>query len=888
MRFPALDRVMSRRTSPAVRYAPAVIAFVAILVGGLFAGSLNRSLYYGSVREDAQHKLLLIRSNLEGAVQADVQLVRGLVGSLRTEPYMSQQRYGELVGELLGEKTRLRNIAAAPDMVISYMYPMAGNEKAIGLNYLATPDQRETAERARDTGSLVLAGPVNLRQGGQGFIARFPVFVPTSGGAKRFWGIVSAVIDMERLYRDAGLRDTAGNLQFAIRGKDVSGRSGALFFGDQSILDNDPVVTDVRLPSGSWQLAAVPAGGWSTTPPNALFIRSMLALALLMVVGPMILAGRLLGDVQETSAETERRERELNILSRRLQLALEASKIGVWEYSASTNEVVWDERVGELYGRPHKGIARRNFTDWANVVHPDDIDRAMEESEVAIASNSPYSSSYRIVRADGTVRHMRTKAQPYQDVDGLRLVGAEWDVTEDVMLHQDLERARHVAELKNAELEAAKTRIEHNALHDALTGLPNRRFLDQELPAARTVAAGRDMGMLHIDLDRFKQINDTLGHAAGDAMLVHAAGVLKACARPTDVIARIGGDEFVVLAPVDASIAELENLADRIIVKMREPVAYEGHQCRFGVSIGIATENMASGSGTDLMVNADIALYRAKGKGRDRYEIFTEALQSEIVQTKRLADEILAGIERREFVPFYQPQFDARTLKIAGVEALVRWVHPTRGLLAPGEFLRTAEELNVVSTIDRLILEQSVANFHRWEAQGAGIPRISVNVSARRIQDGELIGSLKSLDIRPGMISFELVESIFLDEHDDLIEWNVDRIKDLGIDIEIDDFGTGYASIVSLQKLKPRRLKIDRQLIAPVVKSQAQRKMIGSIIEIGKALDIEIVAEGVETMEHAMILQTIGCDLLQGYALARPMTATQLSDFVRQQAVARG
>ena len=887
MGLPALDRVMSRRTSPAVRYAPAVIAFAAILFGGLFAGNLNRTLHYNAIREQVQHKLLLIRSNLEGAVQSDVQLVRGLVASLRTEPYMSQQRYATLVAQLMVERTRLRNIAAAPDMIISYMYPMAGNEKAIGLNYLTTPDQRETAERARDTRALVLAGPVNLRQGGQGFIARFPVFVPTIGGGERFWGVVSAVIDIERLYHDAGLRDASSGLDIAIRGKDVSGGSGELFHGDPAIFSRDPVVTEVVLPSGSWQLAAVPTAGWSNTPPNALFIRSVFTLVLALVVGSMILAGRLLGDRQKAYFEMQGRERELALLSRRLQLALEASKIGVWEYNDGTKELVWDERVGELYGRPQKGFAKRDFSDWSRAVHPDDYDRAMQESETAIAARRAYSSSYRIVLPDGTLRHVRTKAQPFEDADGLRLIGAEWDVTDDVMLHLDLDRARHAAELKNAELESAKTRIEHNALHDALTGLPNRRFLDQELPLARMAAAGREIGMLHIDLDRFKQINDTLGHAAGDAMLVHAAGVLKACARPTDVIARIGGDEFVVLAPVDASIAELENLADRIIVRMREPVAYEGHQCRFGVSIGIATERMGGAAAGDLMVNADIALYRAKGKGRDRYEIFTEALQSEIVQTKRLADEILAGIERREFVPFYQPQFDARTLKIAGVEALVRWNHPSRGLLAPGEFLRTAEELNVVSTIDRLILEQGVADFHRWESQGLGIPRISVNVSARRIQDGELIGSLKRLDIRPGMISFELVESIFLDDHDDLIEWNVDRIKDLGIDIEIDDFGTGYASIVSLQKLKPRRLKIDRQLIAPVVKSPAQRKMIGSIIEIGKALDIEIVAEGVETMEHALILQTIGCDLLQGYALARPMTASQLADFVREQASAR-
>jgi EAL domain-containing protein (putative c-di-GMP-specific phosphodiesterase class I) len=180
-----------------------------------------------------------------------------------------------------------------------------------------------------------------------------------------------------------------------------------------------------------------------------------------------------------------------------------------------------------------------------------------------------------------------------------------------------------------------------------------------------------------------------------------------------------------------------------------------------------------------------------------------------------------------------------------------------------------------------LILEQGLADFHRWAAMGLHVPRISVNVSARRLQDSELINSLKSLEIPRNALSFELVESIFLDENDDLITWNVNQIKELGIDVEIDDFGTGYASIVSLQKLKPRRLKIDRQLVKPIVASPKQRRLVESIVEIGKSLDIEIVAEGVETMEHAAILKDIGCDMLQGFAFARPMRSADLIKFVR-------
>jgi diguanylate cyclase (GGDEF)-like protein len=863
---------MSWRMSPAVRYAPALLAFVAILVGGLFAGNLNSSLHERTSREQVQNKLALIRSKLEGAVQSDVQLVRGFVTTLRTEPYMSQQRYDVLANHMLKEKSRLKLIAAAPDLVVKYIYPLKGNEKALGLNYRTKPDQLGAIEKARDTRSLVFTGPVELVQGGLGFIVRYPVYVPTVGGQDRFWGVVSSVIEAQTLYDAAGLTDQGLGLSVAVRR--LGDTNDESFFGESRIFDLNPVFADVVLPSGAWQLAAIPVDGWQTMPPNAVFLRSVFVSALFLVVLPIIFAGWLIGDRARNYSALAQRERELTSASRRLDLALSASKIGVWEFDTRRGTVLWDERIGELYGRPQKGFVERSFHDWADAVHPDDFEQAMQVSDVAIAAGQSYLSEYRLVLPDGKIRHMRTRAVPFRQGDQYTVVGAEWDVSDDVLLREDLERARLLAELRNDELEAANLRIRHNAMHDALTGLPNRRFLDDKLGALEVIGP---RGLLHIDLDRFKQINDTLGHAAGDAMLVHAASVLQQCLRPDDFLARIGGDEFVVLCTRNVTADGLAQLADRIIQRMREPVPYEGHQCRFGVSVGVAIDEDSSVAPRDLLVNADIALYRAKGSGRDRFEFFTAALQSEIHSTKQLADHLLEAIEREEFVPFYQPQYDARTMRLAGVEALARWRHPTRGLLPPSEFLRVAEDLNLVATIDRLILERALSDLRSWRAKGLDIPRLSVNVSARRIRDGELIDGLKGMDIPRGVLAFELVESIFLDEQDEMLAWNVDKIKDMGIEIEIDDFGTGYASIVGLQKLKPTRLKIDRQLTMPIVSSSAQRKMFGSIIEIGKSLGIEIVAEGVETMAHAMILQTLGCDYLQGYALARPMPAEQIA-----------
>jgi len=862
---------------------PAAIAAVVITLFAVLAEYQNRLVFEQTLRADTLRTVNLVRAKLEGNINGNIQLVRGLVATITTEPEIKQERFAALAQNLFREQSQLRNIAGAPDMVISLMYPMAGNEKAIGLDYRLDEKQRDAALRARDTGQLVMAGPVELRQGGQGFVGRFPVFTNDQPSGRRFWGIVSAVVDVERLYRDSGILDPSLGVDIALTGADATGMQGKQFFGNGDIASQHPVTATVMLPSGSWVISAVPSGGWPVDPPNTWLLRALMCLAGAVVIIPIAIAGRLFAANQRHNGELRRSEAELRRLSQRLSLALDASQIGVWEHDLSTHRLVWDDRVNEIYGKPADGQPR-GYDDWAGSIHPDDLAQATRDFQEAF-DDGHYASEYRLVMPDGGIRHVRTRARVFKEQDGApKMIGAEWDVTADVALNRDLERAKTLAETRNHELELAKARIEHNSLHDSLTGLPNRRYLDDTLEryAEEVRAGGGYVALLHMDLDRFKQINDTLGHAAGDAMLVHAATMLKENVRPQDFLARIGGDEFVVVCRTEGGTAALSQLAERITDKMRKPVPFEGHQCRIGVSIGIAMEG--GGKPVDpkrLLVNADIALYRAKSRGRNRHEFFTRTLQAEIVRTKRIADDILGGLERNEFIAYYQPQFDARTLEIAGVEALARWAHPTEGILTPDMFLKTADELNVVATIDRLILEQALGQFEDWKRQGLSIPRVSVNVSARRLQDEELIAGLNSLKIEPGTVSFELLESIFLDDNDETVAWNVDHIKEFGIDIEIDDFGTGYASIISLLKLKPKRLKIDRQLVTPVVGSEQQRNLVASIIEIGKSLGIEVVAEGVETMEHARILRGMGCDKLQGYAFARPMSASALIEFAR-------
>jgi diguanylate cyclase (GGDEF)-like protein/PAS domain S-box-containing protein len=858
------------------------IALAVTITAGIYADYQNRTIDHQGVRTNVSEQLGLVRAKLEGNINSNIQLVRGLVAVIAANPDIAQQEFAKIAAGLIGSHSQLRNVAAAPDLVIGLMYPMEGNERAIGLDYRQNETQREAALRAVNSKEMVLAGPVNLIQGGHGFIGRFPVFLDGSGDASKLWGLVSAVVDVERLYADSGLADADLPIDIAIAGQDALHDDGTVFFGSPDIFESDPVVSEVSLPSGSWRIAAIPRGGWSGRPDNLWEFRMLIVFAGLLIVLPITIAGFLYDQRRTHIGELARRRDQLQKLSQRLKLALDTSRIGVWELNLDTSELAWDDRMKELYGID-QNFGKVEVRHWSSALHPDDRYRAEVEFQEAIDTGGTYASEFRVLTSNGGIRWIRAIGAVHKNIGGQRhILGVNWDVSEDIEMKTRLMQAKKSAEVRNRELEDARAQMERNSLHDSLTGLPNRRYLDERFTDRR--ADRRPTALLHIDLDRFKHINDTLGHAAGDAMLVHAASILQSNTRKGDFVARIGGDEFVIAINSPTSKESLSALANRIIEQMREPVPYENHECRFGASIGLAmADRMESGSGNRLLINADIALYRAKSNGRNCFEFFDDSLKAEIVRNKRVADDILSGLERQEFLPYFQPQFDARTLEIVGVEALARWEHPEEGVLAPGVFLKTADELNVVTLIDGLILEQTLWQAKRWEAAGIAIPKFSVNVSAGQLQDEELIERLDGLPIEPGRLSFELLESIYLDDRNDTTTSNIERLKLMGIDIEIDDFGTGYASIVSLIHLRPARLKIERQLITPIVGSDSQRRLVASIIDIGQSLGIQVLAEGVETMEHAAILRDLGCDALQGYAFAAPMPSAELIRFIREE-----
>jgi len=858
-------------------FIPAIVVIAAVAIGFVQADNEEHERFLAEQRLVASERLAQVSSRLETQIHGNVNLIQGLVAAIAANPNMTQAQFSALSERIFSVPSQLRNVVAAPNLVVQNVYPFDENKQLIGQDYNAKPKQSGSVFEAIKRRKTTIAGPVKLTQGGHGLLARYPVF---SIGNGHFWGVVSAVIDADRLYRDSNMSSDQQTLNIAIARRPQPSAKD-VFVGDPAVFVDDAVRTRIELGYDTWYLAAVPKGGWLQEPPAIFISRIYAAMVAIGIIAPLVWAGLLMRQRHRNLIILQQREEELEEVSHRLGLALDSSGIGVWEYHPESGRLIWDRRMREMYyGSPDRDVFF--YEDWKKAIHPDDIQAAQEELLQTIAEGVPYITQFRIVSPTGEIRYIRANGRVYSTAGReMRIVGANWDVTKDMLLQAELREARSRAEEQNTQLRATRRTLEHQSLHDALTGLPNRRFLDQFMEAGSGKAeTSHRLAFIHVDLDRFKEVNDTFGHAAGDEVLRQTTARLLDLLTPDEFASRVGGDEFVIATSGPCVERRSRELAQAIVRSLARPIEIGGHKCRIGCSAGISCQTASMEEPRELLINADIALYEAKKRGRNRFEIFSDELRMAAVLRKTMSDEFLTALEHDQIVPYFQPQFDARTLQIVGVEALARWQHPQRGTLAPDRFLDIAESLNRAADLDAVILEKALFQSVRWKALGLDVPHLSVNISAQRLKDGRMFDRLADLQFSPGSLSFELLESISFDDHDEDLRTAITRLKSLGIDIEIDDFGTGHASIVSLIELGPKRLKIDRKLISPIEASASQRRLVASIIEIGRSQDIEIVAEGVETGKHIDILRGLGCHVLQGYAFSKPLAAAEFITFV--------
>ncbi|WP_299678770.1 GGDEF domain-containing phosphodiesterase [uncultured Roseobacter sp.] len=427
-------------------------------------------------------------------------------------------------------------------------------------------------------------------------------------------------------------------------------------------------------------------------------------------------------------------------------------------------------------------------------------------------------------------------------------------------------------------LAEAKAAIEKQSLHDALTGLPNRRFLDGILETEVT-DADPPRTLIRVDLDHFKNVNDTLGHGAGDFVLQQVGAILRNGIRPGDIAVRIGGDEFVILLAAGASTSEATQMTERLLEQIREEMNFEGRICRVGASFGVASAIGGLIGNGDLLKSADSALYTAKELGRNTTTVYTPQLHSIVNEKRMLSAEIEGGLKTGEFQPFFQPQFDAQSQEFVGVEALARWHHPTRGLLTPAQFLRVANQLRLTPDIDRQIFRAGLDALCRLNAEELFIPKIAFNMDVHQLVNTRIEDIVTGYDLGGSRIALEVLESVLVEEQDHNFLERIDSLRKQGFQIEVDDFGSGHASVIGLKHLRPHVMKLDRMLVQPVDRDPTARALVRKMIEMGKALGISVTAEGVETAEHAAIMADLGCDTLQGFYFAKPMDFDQFRTF---------
>jgi diguanylate cyclase (GGDEF)-like protein/PAS domain S-box-containing protein len=540
--------------------------------------------------------------------------------------------------------------------------------------------------------------------------------------------------------------------------------------------------------------------------------------------------------------------------------------------NASDGIVVVSREGSVVYATPSFDIAyqgaRARTTDLGDLLHPDDRPRAGRAWARILAGGLGAGEEVeaRMRHRDGTWHHVWgrfTNRLDDPDVEGIVLNVS--DVTE-----------RHEYE----------ERLSYQALHDPLTGLANRELFRQRLQHAAVAQAPSDapVSVLYLDVDDFKEINDSLGHDAGDQALTQVAQRLVECVRPGDTVARLGGDEFgILLTP--AAERDAVTAAERIGAAVRKPFTAGGKELTSDVSIGIATARPASLQPDTLLADADLAMYFAKRGGRGRHAVFTPSMRTALVEHLQLGEELRTAIAERQIEVHYQPIVDLATGVVAGVEALARWQHAERGWIPPDTFIPLAEELGIVQEIDAVVLRRACEQGQQWRAAGLPALRLAVNLSGRNLEDAEVVervaATLRATGFPAEHLELELTEGVSIAEsaraHSVL-----DGLHRLGLRLAIDDFGTGYSAMGRLRSLPFDRVKVDKTFVDELNKADGRSTLLQTMVEMAHVLGLEVVAEGVEHQEQAEFLRRHGCDFGQGYLFSRPLPAEALTALIAE------
>lgn len=559
------------------------------------------------------------------------------------------------------------------------------------------------------------------------------------------------------------------------------------------------------------------------------------------------------------------RTAELVESGRRLTEAQQLAHIGSWDYDPSAGSSYWSDETYLILGLTRQSITATPGT-FLHYVHPDDKSHFAKWMSLALANKGPFDIEFRIVRADGQIRHIHARAKVETDDTGKvqRSFGTLQDITDQ---------------------RAAEERINFLAHYDPLTGLPNRALMKDRIATAISFAQRHDkkLAVLAVNIDRLKSVNDTFGLPVGDLLIKHFADRLARHVRGEDSIARLSGDEFLILLQEVEHPENASQTAQRILEEMQESFLIADHQVVVTCTIGISIYPEHGIDPDVLITNANAAMYFAKAGERGSFRFFTTDMNVMSAERLLMENELRQALKNDELVVHYQPQLDLSTNTLVGFEALVRWNHPDRGMVPPDQFISVAEDAGLIVQIGEQVMRKACFQARQWQAQGFRIVPVAVNVSSVQFRQQGFLASvesaLKDSELDIAYIELELTESLLLSNADMVLDV-LEKLKKMGVKLLIDDFGTGYSSLSYLKRLPVYKLKIDQSFVRGLPNNQDDAAIVKAIIGIAGSLHMKVIAEGVETKEQLAFLNALGCNEVQGYFYGRPLPADSAAEFL--------